>query len=264
MNGVHDLGGIDGFGPVRNEPDEPVFHEPWEGRVFGMMMLGAGAPRLPLDAARHQLERLPPRQYLTSSYYERWLSTREALIVGAGTLTVEEIDAKVRQFADNPDLPMPHREDPALAQSLPAMFRAGNPASRHIKKRPRFELGARVVARNLNPHGHTRLARYTRGKHGIIAAHHGAHVFPDSNAHGRGENPQHLYTVRFSARELWGDTAEPNESVLIDLWEPYLEAEHVIVKSSGSRPAKAKPSPRPAKIARTARVKIKPARKKGR
>ncbi len=209
MNGVHDIGGMDGFGPIHREADEPVFHEPWESRVVGMLLTGAGPPPEPLDAFRHRLERLDPIKYLSSSYY----------------------------VAADPDLPMPRREDPARAEHLANAFRAGRPESkRKIRQKPRFAVGDTIVTRNLNPPGHTRLPRYTRGKRGVIVAHHGAHVFPDTNAHGLGENPQHLYTVRIAARELWGGGAEPNESVLIDLWDSYLEKDKTAAKSAVQKP----------------------------
>jgi nitrile hydratase subunit beta len=235
LNGVHDLGGMDGFGPISPETDEPVFHEPWEGRVFGMSMLGAGLPPIPLDARRHQLERLSPAQYLSSSYYERWLARIDAALVESGTLSREEIDRRMQEIAAEPDRPLARREDQARADGIATALRIGRPATRKIRKRPRFAAGERIMTRNLNPHGHTRLPRYARGKRGIIIAHHGAHVFPDTNAHGLGENPQHLYTVRIAARELWGDSAESNENVLIDLWESYLEKEKAPAKSAASK-----------------------------
>jgi nitrile hydratase subunit beta len=232
LNGVHDIGGMDGFGAIQPEADEPVFHEPWESRVFGMSMVGAGLPPITLDARRHELERLPPLIYLSSSYYERWLARIDAALVEAGTLTREEIDRRMQEFAADPERPVPRGENPAWAEGLAKALRAGRPAKRTIRQKPRFAIGDRIVTRNLNPHGHTRLPRYARGKHGVIAAHHGAHVFPDANAHGLGENPQHLYTVRIATRELWGGNAEPNESVLIDLWESYLEKDKATAKST--------------------------------
>jgi len=216
---------MDGFGPIQREANEPVFHEPWERRVFGMRLTRAGLPPAPLDAGRHRVERLEPVTYLSSSYYERWLAAMEYALVAAGTLALEEIEARIRQYAGDPDLPMPRREDPASAEHIAAVFRAGRPASRKIRQKPRFAVGEKIVTRNLNPHGHTRLPRYARGKRGVIIAHHGAHVFPDTNAHGLGENPQHLYTVRIAMRELWPRDAEPKESVLLDLWEGYLDKE---------------------------------------
>jgi nitrile hydratase len=254
LNGVHDIGGTDGFGAIQRETDEPVFHEPWESRVFGMMMVGAGLPPITLDAGRHQLERLPPLQYLSSSYYERWLARINAALVEAGTLTREEIDRRMQEFATDPDRPVPRHDDPARAEGIADALRAGRPATRTIRQKPRFAAGDKIVTRNLNPHGHTRLPRYTRGKHAVIVAHHGAHVFPDANAHGLGENPQHLYTVRIAMRELWGDNAEPNESVLIDLWESYLEKDKAAAKSitqkstPSAKKIAAKTSPRSVKV----------------
>jgi nitrile hydratase beta subunit len=234
VNSVADMGGIDGFGPVQREPDEPVFHQPWEGRVFGMLITVALTAD-PVDAFRPRLERLDPAQYLSSSYYERFLSVLEGALVEAGTLSHQEIEAKIQQFAADPNLPVPRREDPTIAANIAATFQGGNPASRKIRQKPRFAVGDKILTRNLNPHGHTRLPRYTRGKRGIVVAHHGAHVFPDSNAHGLGENPQHLYTVRIAAQELWGDNAEPNENVLIDLWESYLEKDRTAVKTPAGK-----------------------------
>lgn len=223
MNSVHDIGGIDGFGPVIVEPGEPVFHEEWESRVFGMRLSGAGGLRANTDAGRYQLEQMDPVEYLASSYYERWLTRFEKALIEAGVLKPDELEAKVREFAADPDAVVPRRDDPAWAQLVIDRLRIGSPATRPIRRKPRFAVGDRVVTRNLNPHGHTRLPRYARGKHAVITGYHGAHVFPDSNALGLGENPQHLYSVRIPARELWGPDAEPRESIQIDLWESYLE-----------------------------------------
>lgn len=234
MNGIHDIGGMDGFGAIHFEPDEPAFHEAWEGRVFGMLITVA-LTGSPVDAFRHRLERLDPAQYLSSSYYERFLSVMEGALVEAGKLSLDEIEAKVHQFAADPGSPVPRQEDPAITANLASMFRAGNPVTRKIRQKPRLAVGDKILTRNLNPHGHTRLPRYARGKRGVVVAHHGAHVFPDTNAHGLGENPQHLYTVRIAMRELWGDSAEPNESLLIDLWESYLEKDKALSKSTGSK-----------------------------
>jgi nitrile hydratase len=227
---------MDGFGPVQRETGEPVFHEPWESRVFGMFLTGAGLPpRTGFDAARHLLEQLDPVEYLSSSYYERWLAAMENALIAAGSLNAGEIEARMQQLAADPHRPIERRDDPVRAESLVNAFRAGLPATRKIRQKPHFAIGDKIVTRNLNPHGHTRLPRYARGKRGVIVAHHGAHVFPNSNAHGLGENPQHLYTVRLAVRELWGDGAEPNESVLIDLWESYLEKDKAAAESSKAK-----------------------------
>jgi nitrile hydratase beta subunit len=232
MNGVHDIGGMDGFGAVHSEPNEPVFHEPWEARVFVLNLLGTGRTPIPIDALRHRIERLEPLRYLVSSYYERWLAAMADAIIDAGTLTPDEIETRIHELKAEPDRVMPHLENPAHAEGVVAALRAGSPVTRKIRKPARFAIGEHVIARNLNPLGHTRLPRYARGKRGVIVLHHGAHVFPDTNAHGLGEHPQHLYTVRFAARELWGNAAEPKATVLIDLWESYLDSE-----GSGAAPS---------------------------
>jgi nitrile hydratase beta subunit len=248
MNGVHDIGGMDGFGKVHSEPNEPVFHEPWEGRVFALNLLGPGRTPIPVDALRHRIERLEPLRYLASSYYERWLAAMADAIIDAGTMTPDEIDARMRELEAEPDRVMPRPENPARAEGVVAALRAGTPVTRKIRKPARFAIGEHVIARNLNPLGHTRLPRYARGKRGVIVLHHGAHVFPDTNAHGLGEHPQHLYTVRFAARELWGNAAEPKATVLIDLWESYLDSERA---SAESLAIKAKVAAKPIVKSRT-------------
>lgn len=239
MNGIHDIGGMDGFGAVHSEPEEAVFHEPWEGRVFALNLLGPGRTPIPVDALRHRIERLDPVRYLTSSYYERWLAAMAEAIIEAGTLTPDEIEARMRELEAEPNGAMAHRENPAHAQGMVAALRAGSPVTRKVRKPARFAIGEHVITRNLNPLGHTRLPRYARGKRGVIVLHHGAHVFPDTNAHGLGEHPQHLYTVRFAARELWGNAGEPKAMVLIDLWEGYLDSDRARRSAS---PNKAKPA----------------------
>jgi len=223
LNGVHDVGGMDGFGRIEYEANEPVFHEPWERRVFGMALTGAGVPPKSLDALRHELERLDPLQYLSSSYYERWLARIENAAIEAGLLSRDEIADRIKLFTTDPEQPVPRLEDPERTRQIAHALRTGRPTLRRVRHKPRFAIGDKIITRNLNPRGHTRLPRYARGKRGVIVAHHGAHVFPDSNAHGLGENPQHLYTVRISARQLWGDTAQVKAHVHLDLWESYLE-----------------------------------------
>ncbi|MEQ8661955.1 MAG: nitrile hydratase subunit beta, partial [Gammaproteobacteria bacterium] len=189
MNGIHDLGGLTCFGPVVREADEPVFHDDWERRTFALMML-SGAALGPVDSYRHAIERMDPLRYLATTYYEHWLAGMERL--------VEE-----RRLADAP--PATQTLD---ADVLDAVVAGGISAERDGGDfSPRFAPGDAVVAKNLNPTGHTRLPRYVRGRQGVIVAIHGNHVFPDTSAHLAGENPQPLYSVRFTARELWGPAA---------------------------------------------------------
>jgi nitrile hydratase subunit beta len=213
VNGVHDMGGMHGLGPINPEPDEPVFHHDWEGRVHALVM--AAPTRGNIDAGRHQRERIPGAEYLAMSYYEKWFRALTEALLESGTVTPEEL-AQVR--AAGP------KATPRLAAAAvsAALTRQGS-YERETAAAPLFKPGDVVRARNLHPKGHTRLPRYARGRLGVIERHHGAHVFPDSHAHGRGEDPRHLYIVRFTARELWGPEAAVKDSVCLDLWEPYLE-----------------------------------------
>ncbi|HVN88903.1 MAG TPA: nitrile hydratase subunit beta [Candidatus Binataceae bacterium] len=252
MNSVHDIGGMDGFGPVEAEANEPVFREPWEGRTWGMLFTSMPMIALPLDALRHRIERQHPVDYLAASYYQRHLNNLENLLIETGILSSEEIESRVTRLTMTPSQPVPRLEDPAVAAGIAEMLKAGSPVTRSISKKPRFAVGDKIVTRNLNPHGHTRMPRYTRGKKGVITAHHGAHVFPDTNAHGLGENPQHLYTVRIGSQELWGPAAASNECVLIDLWESYLAPDASATKAA--LPVKPKSS---RKVAKAKAVKAK-------
>lgn len=217
MNGVHDMGGMTCFGPITKEENEPVFHAPWERRVFGMTMLAMGQVNT-LDAFRHIGERMDPVHYLSSSYYEHWLAGLETTLVEKGILTKEELATGIaRDTSGSTRTPLP-------PEAVPALIQNGAPCSRQTGRlTPRFKSGNRVIARNLNPPGHTRLPRYVRGKQGVIDRVHGTFVYPDTNAHGGGEQPQPVYSVRFDAVELWGPTAAGRDSLYIDLWEDYLE-----------------------------------------
>lgn len=217
MNGMHDMGGMTCFGPVRREEDEPVFHADWERRVFAVAH-AALAFVGPVDRLRHAIERIDPVEYLTTSYYEHWLAGTETLLKEFGYVTDEEIESgRVAHVKETP-------QPPPNADMVEALVRGGAPANRHEGRiESAFKVGDQVRARNLEIPGHTRLPRYVRGKVGVIAAHHGSHVFPDTLAHDLGENAQPLYTVRFEARELWGDNVDRRDCVYIDLWEDYLK-----------------------------------------
>jgi len=217
MNGVHDMGGMHGFGPVEPEADEPVFHAPWEGRVLAMRRALGAWRRWNIDAGRHSIETLPPADYLRMSYYEKWLASAIKLALGAGLISQRELETGRRDPAT------PVATPPLTADKVMPALMAGGPTHRETTVRPRFAAGQAVRAREIHPAGHTRLPRYVRGRLGTIERDHGAHVFPDSNARFQGENPQFLYTVRFAARELWGDAANPVDAVYLDLWEEYLD-----------------------------------------
>lgn len=223
MNGVHDLGGVHGLGRVEVEENEPVFHNPWEKTVFGTMVATLGQGLYNLDAFRHGIELMDPAHYLTSTYYEHWLATVEKNLIENGVMDRDELDAKTQEFLKDPEAPVPQREDPELAERLSQLVRHGASTRSEVSAKPRFEAGDQVRVRNMHPHGHTRLPRYVRDKQGVIERVYDAFVFPDTNAHGEGENPQYVYCVRFDGKEVWGDSSEPREVVYVDLWESYLE-----------------------------------------
>jgi nitrile hydratase subunit beta len=213
-NTIHDMGGVQGFGPVIAEPSEPPFHEAWEGRVYAMQR-AMGSTRLwTIDGGRASLETLPPLTYLAASYYERWFLGLEKRLVAHGLVGDDELAAG-RSLRPGSRL----NRTLALADAkVPRYPRYDRPAPAAA----RFKPGDAVRTRNLNPTTHTRLPRYARGKRGTVEAVRGCHVFPDSAAVGAGDNPQWLYTVAFAARELWGEDADPAVCVSIEAFEPYL------------------------------------------
>ena len=223
MNGVHDLGGNHGFGPVEREPNEPVFHADWEKAVLVMNLVGMIKRIFNIDEFRHGVERMGQARYLHTSYYEHWLASVETLFVEKGVVGRDELDTRTRHFEENPDTPLPDRKDPELlGLVMDVVVRTGMREKSEPKPAPRFKPGDAVVTRNWQPAGHTRLPGYARGHRGRINAIHGVFILPDAHAHGRGRCPEPLYSVRFESGELWGDTAEPKECVYIDLWESYL------------------------------------------
>ena len=216
MNGIHDLGGMHGFGPVDRDPNEPPFHGRWEAAVVAIMRATRGARVYNIDEFRHAIERMPAARYLASTYFERWLDGILRILDEKGVVTVAEMDTRTGAL----DAPRAPAARPAVDHT--AMQHSDSPF-RTTTAPSRFAPGDAVVGRNVHPTGHTRLPRYARGKRGVIAAVRGYHVFPDTHAHGLGEQPQHVYAVRFDARELWGEAAEPRQFVYLDLWESYLD-----------------------------------------
>jgi nitrile hydratase len=216
MNGVHDMGGMDGFGPVKPEENEPVFHEKWEGRALAMNRSMGYSRAWNGDISRYAKEQLPPDVYLGSSYYRRWAIGLEWLLTQNGLVGADEFAAG---RALRPGKPLPRKL---------TVDQLNNALARGTYERPAkapalFKAGDRVRMRNIHPKGHTRLPRYVRGHAGLIERVHGCHVFPDSHAARREEDPQWLYTVRFEGRELWGEAADPTLKVSVEAWEPYLE-----------------------------------------
>ncbi len=215
MNGVHDMGGMHGLGPVTPDSRDEPFHDRWEGRVHALTL--ASPSRGNIDAGRHQRELIPGTDYLRMTYYEKWFDGLLAMLLKGDFIS----SAEARSGTADPAAPKatPH----LLAAAVPTVQKRPYSYERDVSAVPQFAVGDRVRALNLNPTGHTRLPRYVRGRSGVIERQHGAHVLPDSNAHGLGEAPSFLYSVRFEARELWGSDASAVDSVRLDLWETYLE-----------------------------------------
>jgi nitrile hydratase beta subunit len=224
VNGVHDLGGLDGLGAIDPTPEERVFHSEWEKRVFAMFIPFAAAG-LNLDQFRHGIEKLHPVEYLAGRYYEHWLHTIEDGLVSKGVIDAHELEERTRQYLENPDSRLPEGGDPEQAERFVQLYRTGASTRRETDAQPRFKVGDRVRVRNLNPTGHTRCARYLRGKEGVVERVYDAFVFPDTNAEEEGENPQPVYNVRFDAADVWGPGQDGERHMIrFDLWEPYLEA----------------------------------------
>lgn len=212
------------FAPIPDiviEENEPVFHQDWEKRAFGILLGTLGQGLYNLDEMRHGWERMNPVDFLTSGYYGHWLAAVERNLVEKNILDAAELEARTKAFLTNPNEQVPNRENPDLVNHMKLVVQFGAPTHREATAAPRFKVGDRVKTRNINPSGHTRLPRYARDKYGVIEAAYGVHVFPDAHAHGEGENPEHLYSVRIEADELWG--LQQKETVNIDLWESHLE-----------------------------------------
>jgi len=214
---VHDMGGMDGFGKVEPEPNEPAFHQQWEGRVMAMARAMGYAGAWNIDMSRAAQEQLPPDVYLTVSYYKRWALGMEHNLLKHGLAEAGEISSG---RARAPAKSLKRKLTPDQIEAVMTRGSFGRPAAAAA----RFKPGDRVRAKNIHPATHTRLPRYVRGHIGTVELVHGSHVFPDTAAIGQGENPQWLYTVVFDARELWGPDADPTLKVSIDAFEPYLEA----------------------------------------
>jgi len=209
MNGIHDMGGMQDMGPLEYEKNEPMFHAPWERRIFAIWW----ADDTP--GYRYEAEILPPADYLRMSYYERMLTALTNLMLRHGKITAAELET------GNP-VRGTRKGELLTAAQVPAALVKSESTIRNLPITPRFQTGQRVRARNLNPITHTRLPRYTRGKIGTIERDHGVYDFEDAEQQ-LDKKPQHVYSVRFAARELWGEQARQRDFVYVDMWDDYLE-----------------------------------------
>ncbi|HET7595954.1 MAG TPA: nitrile hydratase subunit beta [Burkholderiales bacterium] len=215
MNGAHDLGGMHGFGPVGREENEPVFHHEWERRAFALTLASAYAVRWNIDMTRYAREQMPPAEYLATSYYEHWLFGLQKLLFDLDVLAPGELASGHAAGRTN--------YAPLAREQVRDYL--GNPRNARLDADvpPKFKVGDRVLTHNAHPIGHTRLPRYARGRYGVIDRDHGVFVFADTNAMTRDKKPQHCYSVRFAARELWGPAASPRDAVYLDLWDDHLD-----------------------------------------
>ena len=216
MNGIHDMGGMHGLGAIEVEKNEPVFHARWEGRVIAMRRAVAAGGKITLGL-REAIESIPAADYLRLSYYERWFTALIEQLVASGLVTRAEI-------ASGKPAKGSIKATPALsaADAATLSFRVPG-AMLRVEVAPRFRAGQRVRARKINPAGHTRLPRYARGRTGVIERDRGVQAFPDTHLTAPVASAQHVYSVRFTARELWGEAASPRDAVYLDLWDDYLE-----------------------------------------
>jgi nitrile hydratase len=207
LDGIHDLGGMSGFGAVEVEPDEPRFHEPWEATAFCLNALGIGVlGAYNADEYRHAVERMEPSHYLGASYYERMLTAVASLLVEKGLVDPGDLE---------------ERAGGAFPLARPAAIVEGDGVVGTDSAR--FSVGDQVVVRDIHPIGHTRVPRFVRGRPGVVLHVAPSFPFPDASAHGLPTRSEHTYHVKFEARALWTDAAGSHESVIVDLWESYLE-----------------------------------------
>lgn len=225
MDGIHDLGGKHGFGSVQREPNEPVFHAYWEAKMFAIMRAsGPAGAWYSADRFRHLVERIDPISYLSDGYYGRWLGGVETGLIEAGILQQAEIQQRYLELGGEPSIRVAARsvDQPDSMGGVPA-----GQGSRRSASAPSFKKGDEVVTSAVVKPGHTRLPAYARGKVGRVLQCHAGWVFPDTNAHGEGEQPQNLYSVEFSGQTLWGDSSEAM-TLCLDLFEPYLSLSYPI------------------------------------
>jgi nitrile hydratase subunit beta len=220
MDGIHDLGGMHGFGPVSIEQEDYVFKYDWQRRAFGLTQALASTVPYCADMHRHKIERLSAIDYLRKDYFEKWAIATSELLKDAGLVSEEELRSGKKEF--DVDLA---RHAPVDAVELVAAMRGGSelqfPAETSTA---RFSIGEMIRASNNCPPGHTRVPRYVRGKVGTIVGDNGVFQFADTIAAGEGPHPQHCYTIAFSTKALWGANAErPADRVYVDLAEAYVE-----------------------------------------
>lgn len=225
MNGVFDLGGTDGLGPIIVDNDEALFGEEWERAGFAMFSMCFRAGFFGLDEFRHAVEKMDPAAYLKAPYYAHWLHAVEHFATTVGGLDTAELERRTQMYLENPAEPLPEHDDGgAVLAFVNEVVPTGASAKRETKNEARFAVGEWVRVNRDSPAGHTRRAGYVRGCVGEIVMAHGGYIYPDAAGNGMGEAPEHVYTVRFDSTELWGkETGDANGAVYFDVWDPYIE-----------------------------------------
>lgn len=224
MNGIHDLGGVDGMGPVGPTGWEPPYHAEWEKAAWALFPFSARGGMFGLDEFRKHLENLHPLHYLTAFYYEHWLEATEQIGEKKGYWTKEDIEKRVAYYLQYPNAPLPPNSDPALVEFANWAVKNGFSSARELNSEPAFKIGDRVVVDHSVPKHHHRRPRYSMGRVGEIVMYHGPHVFPDTSGNGKGETAEHLYTIKITQAEMYGaEAADPNACQYVDMWEPYIK-----------------------------------------
>jgi nitrile hydratase beta subunit len=230
MNGIHDMGGMHGFGKIQYLPEELPFRAEWEGRMFALLATVTGVGLMNIDEWRHGQERMNPAEYLSVSYYEHWLHSVVDLLDQKGVLSTADLEARMAQIKDRPpnqdgtDKRKQNAKALLRSEMVPGALAAGHTSRVDVNIEPRFKVGQRIRAKNLQFLGHTRLVRYVKGKVGIVVTDFGVFTLPDTMAHGGIPTPQHVYSIAFTSEELWGPEADPKNSSRVGLWEDYLDA----------------------------------------
>ena len=211
MNGIHDMGGMQGLGEIGYRESEPGFHDPWEVRLFALVQA------MRSGGLRPYIESIPAADYLRMSYYERWYTALVKRIIERGVVTQSEVESGL---ADPASIKATPALTPSVAREL--LFRTPK-TEQDIELAPRFHVGHRVRGRNIHPTTHTRMPRYTRGKTGVVERDRGVFNLPDKEELSAEPKPQHVYLIHYTAHELWGEETSAHDSLYIDMWEDYLE-----------------------------------------
>ena len=220
MDGIHDIGGKQGYGPIEVDESEVPFHHDWEAREWGISRT-ARVPGINIDWWRHCRELIMPEDYLGRPYFDSWAQTDFATYINAGLISLEEIksgNVASDQFKNDGSPPVLNRD-----QAIQVDHDSATRFDAEVESDPLLTIGQKVITSSYGHSHHTRLPQYARGRRGTVHDYHGAHIFPDLSSQGE-KTWQHLYSIVFEGTELWAEDGRRNSKVYLDLWESYLEA----------------------------------------